>query len=260
MGLKERLDGADDRNRDERARWLLLAAVGLTFLLQLIPFGGLIGWPLVLLSTFVHEIGHGLTALLVGARFEAFYMFGDASGFARWSGSPGPGARALIAAGGLVGPAVAALFGFLAARREQVARGFLIGLVVVCAALLALFVRGPVGIGFVLALMAGIGWVVWKKPEWAQLLLVFLSVQLAISVFSRGDYLFTATAMTGAGEMPSDTAHMAEALGGTYWLWGLACGAFSVGVLVLGMWIYLRGGPELPKWRMPRFRRGDAQD
>jgi hypothetical protein len=69
---------------------------------------------------------------------------------------------------------------------------------------------------------------------------VFLSTQLALSVFSRGDYLFTEVAQTGMGAMPSDTAQMATALGGPYWLWGLACGAFSITVLAAGVLWFLR--------------------
>ena len=59
-------------------------------------------------------------------------------------------------------------------------------------------------------------------------------------MFSRGDYLFMEQAQTGAGVMPSDTAHMAIALGGTYWMWGLACGAFVL--LLLSSLAYEFGG------------------
>jgi len=69
---------------------------------------------------------------------------------------------------------------------------------------------------------------------------VFLSTQLALSVFSRADYLFTAVATTGAGTMPSDTAQIAAALGGPHWAWGLACGAFSIVVLAGGVLWFLR--------------------
>jgi len=63
---------------------------------------------------------------------------------------------------------------------------------------------------------------------------------MALSVFSRGDYLFKEHAQTGAGLMPSDVSHMAQALGGPYWVWGAACGAFSVLVLALGVWLFMR--------------------
>jgi hypothetical protein len=89
--------------------------------------------------------------------------------------------------------------------------------------------------------------VAWRGSQvTAQLTLVFVAVQMALSVFSRGDYLFTEHAHTGVGLMPSDVAHMAEALGGPYWMWGAVCGAFSLLVLALGVWTFLRSTRPTP--------------
>ena len=82
-------------------------------------------------------------------------------------------------------------------------------------------------------------------PAWAQGTLVFLAVQLALSVFTRGDYLFTEVAHSSAGAMPSDVAVMASHLGGPFWVWGLACGLISVLVLVGGLAWYLRGDTRI---------------
>ena len=69
----------------------------------------------------------------------------------------------------------------------------------------------------------------------AQFTAALLAVQMALSVFSRADYLFTKTAMTSAGAMPSDVAQLADLLFLPYWFWGVVCGAISVGVLVSGL-------------------------
>ena len=106
---------------------------------------------------------------------------------------------------------------------------------------LALFVRNPFGIFFTSAVVLLTGWVVVRcKASTAQMSAVFLSVQLALSVFSRGDYLFTESANTAAGLMPSDVAHMAHLPGGPYWMWGIICGAFSVLVLTIGATFFIR--------------------
>jgi hypothetical protein len=73
----------------------------------------------------------------------------------------------------------------------------------------------------------------------AKFTLVFLAVNLSASVFTRGDYLFTPTARTAKGVMPSDVANMAQALWLPYWFWGLLCGAISVAALGVGLWLYL---------------------
>lgn len=217
---------------------LLVASMALTAALYVVPFGRTIGYPLVLLSTLVHELGHGITGVLLGGRFELFHMEWDASGVALVSTQGGRMTRALVSAGGLVGPAVAAALGFVLARRPTTARWFLVGLGAALAIACVWVVRGVAGwvvVPFFAAAFIAIG--LRAKPWVAQLALAFLSVQLSLSVFSRGDYLFTESAGTG----PSDVANMATSLFLPYWFWGLVCGGFSVAVLIVGSWVFLRG-------------------
>ena len=67
-----------------------------------------------------------------------------------------------------------------------------------------------------------------------------VAVQLALSVFSRADYLFTRVAQTATGPMPSDVARIAEALWLPYWFWGVCCGLLSALVLLVALVAYLR--------------------
>ncbi|MCA9706752.1 MAG: M50 family metallopeptidase [Myxococcales bacterium] len=224
-----------------RTKAALVWSIVLTAGLYLLPFGGLVGYPLVLLSTLVHEVGHGIAALLVGGSFERFVMFPDASGMATSSGVGAGWPRAVVCAGGLVGPAIAAGLAFVVARRPVWSRMFLVMLAATLVALALTVVRNGFGLAFVgilavLFALAGVR----ASAATAQVVTVFMAVQLALSVFSRGDYLFVQEAHTGAGTAPSDVAHMASALGGPYWLWGLCCGGFSVLVLVVGVWAFWR--------------------
>jgi hypothetical protein len=225
-----------------RARIVFAVSVALTAVLYLVPHGRTIAYPLVLTSTLAHELGHGLTAILAGASFDSLRIWSDASGVATWSGSTGRIGRAAIAAGGLVGPAFAAFALLLLGRRARLAR---IGLGTLGAALLlvaALRVRNAFGLGFVVLLGALLVLLALKATDGAaQIATVFLAVQLALSVYSRGDYLFTAVAETAAGRGPSDVAVMSEALWLPYWLWGAVCAAISVLVLVGGMASFLGG-------------------
>lgn len=219
-----------------RTKAALAWSIVLTVALYFVPFGQLLGYPLVLLSTLVHEVGHGLAAIVVGGRFERFVMFADASGMAFSTGVAPGWPQALVAAGGLVGPALAAALAFVAARRAGWSRAFLVGMAVVAVVLLVAVVRNPFGIVFAGILVTLLGWLGLRGSDsTAQVATVFMAVQLSLSVFSRGDYLFVKEAQTGAGTAPSDVAHMASALGGPYWVWGLVCGAFSVLVLVAGV-------------------------
>lgn len=225
----------------ERARMVLLVSVGLTALLYLVPYGIYLAYPLMLLSTLAHEMGHGIAALLVGGSFHRFEMWSDGSGVAVWGGDVGPVGRAMVAAGGLVGPAIAAAVGFAVGRTIRGARGALIGLTVILALALLLVVRNVFGFVFVGIVLGGCFLAARKASgEVAQLVLIFLAVQLALSVFSRGDYLFTEVAETATGVMPSDVGQMAEALILPYWVWGLGCGAVSVLVLIYGIKVFWR--------------------
>jgi len=239
-GTKKLQRWFDDDEARRRARKALFLSIGLTIALYHIPFGYWVAYPLTLFSTLVHELGHGLASLATGGSFNYLHVFADTSGVAQ-TGPSSALAQAAVSAGGLVGPAVFAGVGFAVCTRERGSRIFLGVLTIGLALATALFVRNAFGIVFTLLVVAGLGWTVIRTSvSTQQLVALFISAQMALSVFSRGDYLFTDTAHTGAGELPSDVAKMAKVLGGTYWMWGLVCGAFSILVLSLGVWLFLR--------------------
>jgi hypothetical protein len=225
----------------ERTRLVLVVCALVTFALYRFPEGRYLAYPLMLISTLAHELGHGLTAVLVGGRFVRFEMWADGSGVATWGGSGGRLELAIVAAGGLVGPAFVAALAFAAGRRPRGARRALLFCAFGLGLTLLLVVRNLFGVLFVgmlllFCLLVGLK----ASDDIAQLSLVFLALQLALSVFSRGDYLFTPTAQTAAGPMPSDVGQMANALLLPFWFWGGVCGLFSVAVLAFGLWVYWR--------------------
>ena len=225
-----------------QARVVLLVSVFLTAVLFLVPQLSLLAYPFMLLSTVAHETGHGFTAMMVGEEFREYRIGPDGSGVAKVTESANPFGRAAVAAGGLLGPAVAAALGFALGRTARGARRGLIALSVILALSLVFVVRGFFGFFFVAFVLAFCALVASKaSDEIAQLVLVFLAVQMALSVFSRGDYLFTPTARTSVGGvMPSDVGQIAEALVLPYWFWGALCGLVSVAVLLYGLKAYWR--------------------
>lgn len=215
----------------------LIIAIAVSVGLTLLPFGlySLIGWPLMLFSTFAHEMGHGLTALLLGGNFQKFVMSPNGAGTAFFSlpaGSPVGGA--IVAAGGLVGPAVLAAIFFRMSRTPALARMALRILSGFCFLAVLLVVRNGFGVayalivGFTSLLLTG----KFIPSKVTHFTVVFLAVQLSICVYTRSDYLFTEWAGPGA---PSDVAQMAHALFLPYWFWGGVCAAFSALVLLYGV-------------------------
>jgi hypothetical protein len=222
------------------ARWFLLAAVVVTGALYTLPYGWYVAYPLVLLSTYVHEVAHGVAALLVGGRFDFLMIHADGSGVASISAHSGRFAVAFVAGAGLVGPAVGGAALLMLAARPKLARTGLGVCAVLSVVALIAVVRNIFGWGFVGVVAAGCGAIAWRgTPRVAQAVVAFLGVQLALSVFSRADYLFTRVATTGSGRHPSDVANIAEALWFPYWFWGGLCALLSVTALATGVWAFL---------------------
>jgi hypothetical protein len=215
----------------------LIGATALTLALYLVPHAYVLAWPLILISTVVHELGHGLTALLLGGRFVALYVWPDASGRALYIGDFGRLSHALVAAGGLLGPSLLSSALFAAGRHAQSAKRALGIAALVLLAVELIWVRNVFGAVFVGVLILLLGLLARRaSPLVAQVGVVFLAVQLALSVFSRGDYLFMRSAVTSAGIGPSDTGQIAAALYLPYWFWG---GLIALASLLL-LWHGLR--------------------
>ena len=225
----------------DNARYAVIGAAILTFALYLIPYGQYVIYPLLLFSTFVHEMGHGIAAIFMGGSFHQFQMWANGSGVAQHSGHYGAFARAFISAGGLLGPAVMGGIFFVLGRKPFWAR---LGLGLFAAGSLLsvlLFVRNGFGIVFVLLVALILGAIArFAGERAARFVMLFLAIELSLTVFSRGDYLFMQYAETSAGQLPSDTQQIANALGGPYWLWGAIVGAISVAIVVWGAWTSLK--------------------
>jgi MFS family permease len=230
----------------KQAAIVLVGSVAITLAMFLIPSPQNTWWllaPFRWLHIYVHEFGHGIAALLTGGQFDKFELYSH-SGLAHVRTAPGGLAAAFVSAGGLCGPAVVGGIFLAMGRHVKLARLALAGFGAFMALSLVLWTRTPFGWGFggAVALLSLL--VAFKaRPALAQMVLVFIGVQLALSVYTGGGYLFVQSAEIQNGfSGPSDTQAMADALGGTYWLWGAVCAAFSVIVLLGGLWLYIKPG------------------
>ncbi len=217
---------------------LMIAAAG-TLLLYFVPGARILGRPLVLLATLVHELGHGLTAMLLGGSFKHLKLWANGSGVASFEGNFSRLGRAAVASGGPLGPPLFALLMLWCARQVDSARLALgiMGVVLLLAALI--WLRNLFGFLFVLALAAALGALAWfGSDQVAQIGCAFLAVQMALSVFARVDYLFKSQARTAGGMMPSDTAQIAAALFLPHWFWGALIALAAIGLLGAGLWLF----------------------
>jgi peptidase M50B-like protein len=235
-----------------QAAIVLVGSVAVTLAMFLIPSPENTWWllaPFRWLHIYVHEFGHGIAALISGGEFDKFEMY-TYSGLA-YTRTSGHLTAAFVCAGGLCGPAVVGGAFLAVGRNARWARVALAAFGAFMAVSLVLWTRTPFGWGFgaVVAVLA-LGIALRARAPVAQGFLVFLGVQLALSVYTGGGYLFTQYVEIQNGHRgPSDTQAMADALGPPFWFWGAVCAAFSAIVLLGGLWLYIRPAraPRAPR-------------
>ena len=235
-------DTSTDPDMNSRKN-LLIAAIAVGVIWQL-PYGKLMLYPLSLLATYAHELGHGLAALLLGFDFARFYLHADGSGLAFWQGQAGRLASALIAAGGLLAPSIAGALLLALSRSVRRVRAVLYALAVLIAISVALWTRNLFGITFLLGFAALLALSAkYLADTGAAILLNIIAVTLCLSLFKDIDYMFSASALVDGTTHLSDTAQIAAALWLPYWFWGALLASLSLTLLAGGIWISCRPYP-----------------
>ena len=183
-------------NRDEeftaQQTLLLIGLAGLaTLLIAFTPWLSLLDYPFRLLVTLVHELGHGLAALLTGGRFIRFVIFPNGSGLAYTAG----GWRFVVIPAGYVGVAVFGAGLILLGRSHRWSR---IAMSVIGGAMILLSLRYGLPSIFSFQILSGILttvsgvifgalflWVAVKAaPGWIIFLLHWVAIQAGLTAFS----------------------------------------------------------------------------
>ena len=242
-----------------RPRHSILIAAGLLFVIAAwIPYGREALYPLTLFNTWVHEMGHGITALVVGGRFESLEIFGNGSGLAHCASMPG-WPHALVSLGGLLAPPILASIIIATVhgpRRARIALGVLaVGLVVS----LAIYVRSTAGLVAMPIVALLLGWAATlgfrEKPERRVILMQVLAVVLAFDTLTGMVwYVFQDKVKIDGKIRSSDIHNVADNLGGHYVLWGIAVTLVALGMLAAAVWWAWRR-PESKPSAKPRTAR-----
>ena len=224
-------------SREEHIKALVLAAA-LLLLLPWLPFGNLLLYPFTILSTWFHEMGHGLAAELVGYDFERLVLYPDGSGVAESYG-PVRGTRLedfIVSAAGPIGPAIVGSLLIVASAKPAAWKPVLYGLAGIIALSTLVWVDGLTG-WIVLPLVAGaLALIAARGSPWLErFALQFLGVQAALSMFAQWDYLLVEQADLGSGPMLSDTGQMEAALFLPHWVWALGIIVLAAGMIGLSL-------------------------
>ena len=222
--------------RQSRFLSLLAISVAIVAIWQL-PYGEYLLYPFTILATWCHELGHGLTALALGGRIESLRLFADGSGLATHGGAGGGAlGRALVAAGGPLGPPIAGALFILASRRPRAARFCLVALGVTLLGSGVLWIRSLFGLAAVAVLGGAVLVMSQGSPGTSQTVGVqVLGAQACLSSFRQLGYLFTHHVVIAGRPMLSDSGQIAESLFLPYWFWGGLMAAVAVVILVASL-------------------------
>lgn len=215
---------------------LVLAALAIALVWHL-PYGQLALYPFSLLATYAHEMGHGLTALLVGEQFDRIALYADGSGIAYWHGQPSRLAMALVAAGGLLGPTIAGTSLLVLARSPRHARILLAAVAAFMVLTVILWARNTFAVAFLLTMAALFAVGARMLPDFAAAFaLQCIAALLCLAWYRDLDYMFSNQAVVDGVARPSDTALIAQSLALPYWFWGGVVALASLALLALGVW------------------------
>ncbi len=170
----------------------LIGFAGLAALLiAVIPLLGLINYPFRLLLTIVHELGHGLAALITGGEFIRFVIFPNGAGLAYTAG----GWRFMVIPAGYLGVAIFGAVLILLGRNHRWSRG---AIAVIGGAMIILTIRYGLPSIFstqiflgILTTLSGVIfglvflWVAIRAaPGWIIFLLHLLAIEAGFTAFS----------------------------------------------------------------------------
>lgn len=227
-------------SREQTSTVALLAALTVIVALRFTYYGRLALYPLTLFATWVHEMGHGLSAIAIGGHFSRLEIFANAAGMAH-SSYPTGLASALVSLGGLLAPPLVGCAIIVLARSPRMGRVLLWLLALAMLVSLVIWVRTLVGALLLVPLAFGLVLVARKLSRGTGLFVVqLLGFSLALDTVSRLDYLFVDRVTIDGRTLTSDIGKVADVLGGPTLMWGLLVAGVALGLVAIAGWVALR--------------------
>jgi len=229
-----------------RSEKRLLLAMGAVLVLLNIPYGHFVLYPFALFSTWVHEMSHGMMALLLGGEIDWLKVFPDGSGLARTRAGGGRLGAAAVASAGYLGTALVGGLLLAARRIRKASRGgtLLIGGLMLLSTLL--WIRNGFGFFAVPAIGGALVLAGLKlKDESVGFLFTLLAATCSLESLTSIRVLFGGRnfMVDGQAVSHSDATSVSDLLFLPSWFWASAWMLISISFLYAG----LRLGTTRPK-------------
>jgi Peptidase M50B-like len=246
----------------------LILAGFIVLALPALPFGNYLVYPFTILTTWFHEMGHGLTALVLGQSFDRLLIFANGSGIAesRVATDASPFLRAAIAAGGPLAPTFVGAGLIVASAHRKLWRPVLWGTSAAIFGSVILYVRTTVGVAVLPLIALTLAVIAWKaSPGINRFTLQFLGLLGAMSMMSDYRYFFTEEVEIGGRTILSDTGQIEAALWLPHWVWATLILLTSAGMVGASLKYALSDERRLISKRKPpanvlQFKRTSDRD
>ncbi len=184
--------------------WTL--AIGIWAVMQ-VP---IIGTPFVLLSTWVHELGHGLGAIMSGGEFDNMVITPKLSGLAHtYSGSNFE--RVVVLLGGLLGPAFAGAIMLILSRRLGLSKLALLLLALALSVTVMIWAGDMFTCITVLGFAIVVGLVALRTKPFIQTIFAhIIAISFCLNAVRGFHYFFMDRADVGSYSGQSDTGALAQ--------------------------------------------------
>lgn len=228
----------------KRDKALFVAIILLVVVLR-VPYLQFIAYPFLIFSTWVHEMCHGMAAILTGGGINKLYVYKDGSGLCYTWTTGEDWKRAFVASAGYNGTAV---LGALLLLFRRTLRGPTTGLIGIgCAMLLscALYVRNAFGVVSVLCIGTVVILCGWKLPaKWILYLYCFLAAACSFNALDAINDLLDiqpGEAYVNGQATSTDAHSVADRIGGTYKFWAVLWLIFGLFMSAIGLLLPFNG-------------------
>ncbi|KAL9185494.1 hypothetical protein ACHAXT_003271 [Thalassiosira profunda] len=218
----------------KRDKPLLYAIVAMVVLMNLKELSNLL-YPFKIFSTWIHELSHGMAAVLVGGGISKLLIYPDTSGLA-WTYTNGSAlSRGVVASAGYTGTAVLGMVMLLFRRTHRGPTVGTLSLGVMMLLSCLLYVRNTFGLVFIIIMAIVLILCAWKmKAKHLTYLYSFLAATCSFNAVDNITELY-GTGYVNGEESTSDADTVAEFWGGTsagwatWWLFfSLICSAIGL--------------------------------
>jgi hypothetical protein len=223
----------------------LLIIILLIIICMNIPIIKWILYPFTIFSTWIHELCHGLSAILVGGSISKIMIYPDTSGLAYTAANPNR--RGFIASAGYQGTAITGCLLLLFRRTKRGPRTgtMIIALMMILSA--CIWIRNV--FGFIFIFIFGIILVggAWKLPStYIKNVYIILAVTCSLNAITSVHDLFGSNYMVNGTVSTSTDAHtMSDVVGGSYILWAVLWLFLAIICTLIGILFAIPGPDEV---------------